>query len=442
MILRGQKAPDFVIKDENAGERKGKIMEQVLIDFISDLFHSSAIPVRKITLPCTDWSWVDQGLRTETLGVRPEDYAQQLNQYIRNCNEATVYHYTDMFQCNYTCANLPEDGEYLILGPFLYEKICGSRFDDLFQTLKLPEKVRIPLQNYYFGVTFLPHQTIYENLVVLIADRIYGKNQYSIKYENADSVDDWYHFYNNYLRIPDKPFNNIRFIEERYDQENAIIRAIRAGNEADALEQSGKLISMLPQRMTNALRDMKDYSITLNTLLRKGTEQAGVHPIHIDSLSNGHVKQIEQLTNVEQCRLFQRKMIRGYCRLVKEYNLQDYALPIRKAITYISTDLTADLSLKSLAEQLNVNASYLSSLFKKEMGIPLTEYVNTCRITHAQILLLSTDLPTKSIALRCGISDMYYFSRMFKRITGVTPKVYRDKASKEDWKILGNSSAQ
>lgn len=120
-------------------------------------------------------------------------------------------------------------------------------------------------------------------------------------------------------------------------------------------------------------------------------------------------------------------MIRHYCNLVKEYNLQDYSLPIRRVLTYISSDLTADLSLKSLAEQLNVNASYLSSLFKKEMGISLTEYVNTARITHAQILLYTTDQPIKNIALQCGISDMYYFSRMFKRITGVTPKVYRDK---------------
>jgi YesN/AraC family two-component response regulator len=47
-------------------------------------------------------------------------------------------------------------------------------------------------------------------------------------------------------------------------------------------------------------------------------------------------------------------MVKGYCRLVAKYNLKNYSLPIPKALTYISTDLTADLSLKSLANQINV----------------------------------------------------------------------------------------
>lgn len=414
-------------------------MEKELALFIEDLFQSVGLSARKVTLPCEDWSWLDLGLRTGILGIEPPDYAQRLNQYILEFEPAVVYHYTDAFQCNYTGMMLPERGEYLIIGPFLYEKICAERFDELFQALKLPEKVRVPLQNFYLGLTFLSSQSAYESLIALIADRIFGKKQYSVQYENANTLEERYQFYNSYWRIPDKPFDSVRYIEARYAMENALIQAVYAGNDAEAIEQAAKIQSLLPQRTTNELRDVKNDAITLNTLLRKAAEQAGVHPIHIDSLSSSHLTQIEQFTNVEQGRAFHFKIIRGYCRLVKDYNLQDYSLPIRKAITYISMDWTADLSLKSIAEQLNINASYLSSLFKKEVGVPLTEYVNTRRIKHAQLLLQSTDLPTKSIALRCGISDMYYFSRMFKRITGVTPKVYRDTAGKGGWKIAKNA---
>ncbi len=72
------------------------------------------------------------------------------------------------------------------------------------------------------------------------------------------------------------------------------------------------------------------------------------------------------------------------------------------------------------------------------MGIPLTEYVNRSRIGHAQLLMLTSDLPIKAIALQCGISDMQYFSRMFKRITGVTPKVYQETATFETCRELVN----
>ena len=112
---------------------------------------------------------------------------------------------------------------------------------------------------------------------------------------------------------------------------------------------------------------------------------------------------------------------------MKEFNLKDYSIPVRKAITYINADLCADLSLKTLAGQLNMNASYLSALFRKETGATLTEFVSGRRIAHAQKLLRTTTLPIQSISLQCGISDMYYFSRLFKRIAGCTPKAYRER---------------
>ena len=124
-------------------------------------------------------------------------------------------------------------------------------------------------------------------------------------------------------------------------------------------------------------------------------------------------------------------MIIGYCKMVNRYNLKAFSLPIQKAITYINIELASDLSLRTLAAQLNVNANYLSTLFTKELGIPLTEYVNRCRIEHAKHMLLSTELPIKRIAEQCGFTDIHYFTRMFKRIASITPKVYRERGISE-----------
>ena len=88
---------------------------------------------------------------------------------------------------------------------------------------------------------------------------------------------------------------------------------------------------------------------------------------------------------------------------------------------------------------MSVNASYLSTLFKKEMGMPLTDYVNRQRIELSQRLLLSTDMPIKSVALQCGIPDVYYFSRLFKRIVGTTPKVYRETSTFQNFQALNKT---
>lgn len=105
---------------------------------------------------------------------------------------------------------------------------------------------------------------------------------------------------------------------------------------------------------------------------------------------------------------------------------------IQKVLTYVDTNLCADLSLKAFSEYLSVNASYLSTLFKKEMGVSLTDYVNQKRILHAQRLLVSTDLPIKTVANQCGIPDVYYFSRIFKKISSITPKSFRETATFSD----------
>lgn len=106
--------------------------------------------------------------------------------------------------------------------------------------------------------------------------------------------------------------------------------------------------------------------------------------------------------------------------------MKGYSLLVRKVLTMIDADLTADLSLRAQAELLNVNSSYLSTLFKKETGATLTEYVNKKRVEHAIFLLNTTNLQIQSIAQHCGIPDVNYFTKTFKKYIGKTPKEYRD----------------
>lgn len=318
---------------------------------------------------------------------------------------------------------MPEPNSYYFIGPLLFEQADVQWIDRLLQSLELPESLQEPLQSCYSGVKFLPDRIMYDHLVTQAGEYAFGKGLHRTVYEDAS--------------FPDAPFLGAQHVENRCAIENSIIEAVFSGNESQAIEQFTKLAVLpLPRHLENTLRDRKDLCITVNTLLRKTAENAGVHPIHIDSYSNRNIQFIEQMTTSDQYVSFAYKIIHGYCHLIREHSLKGYSPPIRKAITYINTDLAADLSLKSLAAQINVNASYLSTLFKKEVGVPLTEYVNRCRIDHARWLLLITDLPIKAVALQCGIPDIQYFSRMFKRHTGVTPKSYQKTAAHETHQML------
>lgn len=415
-------------------------MEQMLQDFMWDFFSSVGIPAHSYCLSDQHCTRLDQGLRQDILGMT--NHSEIVNRRLAAYEENTVYYEADIFQCNYAGMKLP-CGDFLIVGPVLFERMTPPRFEELFQSLKLPEKLRLPLQNYYKNLKYSPLQGPFEKIINLWADYIYGKNGYRIIRNDAYSLKELGQFYCDCSRVPDGFCLDIQIVEELCALENTLSRAVMAGNEALALEcVDGLQEKILPLYLPNEPRDVKDYIISMNMLLKKSAEQAGVHPIHLESFYNRNIQYVEQLVSDNQCRNFARKVAQGYCKIVQNYNVTEYALPIQKVIIYVNANLTADLSLKVLAEQINVNASYLSYLFKKEVGIPLTEYVNRCRITHAKLLLLSTAMPTKSIGLQCGISDTYYFSRLFKRYAGMTPRAYREYSIKKFFPELAKLDRQ
>ncbi|MDY3619361.1 response regulator transcription factor [Agathobaculum sp.] len=92
---------------------------------------------------------------------------------------------------------------------------------------------------------------------------------------------------------------------------------------------------------------------------------------------------------------------------------------------YIAQHYAEDLSLENLAGQVYLSPSYLSKLFKREVGENLSTYVQGVRIEQAKTLLRTTGLKTYEVAERVGISDPVYFSRIFKKLTGVKPKDFR-----------------
>ena len=163
----------------------------------------------------------------------------------------------------------------------------------------------------------------------------------------------------------------------------------------------------------------------MNTLLRKAAEQGGVHPVYLDRVSSDFAYKIEQIENTNDGSALMLDMFRAYCRLVRKHSMKSYSPLVRKTVLIIDSDLSADLTLSSLAEAQGVSPGYLATVFKKETEKTVSEYVRDRRIKHAAHLLRTTGLQIQTVALHCGILDVQYFSKLFKRECGMTPKEYR-----------------
>ena len=94
---------------------------------------------------------------------------------------------------------------------------------------------------------------------------------------------------------------------------------------------------------------------------------------------------------------------------------------------YIRENYLSDLSAAETARRFYLNASYLSTLFKEKTGMNMGAYIEGLRMEKAKELLQSTQWPVTEVATRCGYSDSGYFTKVFKRYAGATPRQFREQ---------------
>src|SRR5690606_3702235 len=100
---------------------------------------------------------------------------------------------------------------------------------------------------------------------------------------------------------------------------------------------------------------------------------------------------------------------------------------IEKSIDYMQKNMDKSITLEILSKYINTSTSHYSAIFKKKIGFPPIEYLNHLKIQKACQYLQFTKFRVKEIALKIGIEDQYYFSRLFTKIMGVCPSDYREQ---------------
>ena len=99
---------------------------------------------------------------------------------------------------------------------------------------------------------------------------------------------------------------------------------------------------------------------------------------------------------------------------------------VRSAIQYIATGFNRNLTLNEVAQYVKLSPNYFSTLFHDTTGISFSKYLNRVRVEESKRLLLSSDYTLAEIAVAVGFPDQSYFSKVFKKETGITPGMFRN----------------
>ncbi len=104
---------------------------------------------------------------------------------------------------------------------------------------------------------------------------------------------------------------------------------------------------------------------------------------------------------------------------------------VKFALVYLYQNYSANLTRKELAEQVGVSENYLSQIFRQELGISPWECLSRLRIQKAKEMLNSSEETITQVATRVGFNDSAYFSRVFHKMTGLSPQDYRQQQLKK-----------
>jgi len=372
----------------------------------------------------------DYGLR-RFLG-RSDGYERAVLEASGLLRENTIYKLTDEYRCNYLFLLLPGSIESIpmLIGPYMSFELTRQ------QLLEDAERFGVPAWNIsqfeacFASIPVVKDESGLFSMINVFGEILWGgKNAFKIIDVNRELTEPSASVKNEgEEESPEELMVRMQMMETRYAYENELMENVRNGHSQRASRMlSGFSRLAFEQRTADPVRNMKNYGIICNTLLRKAAEQGGVHPIFLDRISSEFARRIESVMTLEDGQRLMDEMAHGYCRLVRKNTTGKYSPVVHKAVTYIEADLSSDLSLSALSAVQNVSAGYLSTLFRKETGKTLTEYVSEKRMAAAARLLSTTRLQVQTVAQHCGMSDVNYFSKMFKKHYGKTPKQYREE---------------
>ena len=138
---------------------------------------------------------------------------------------------------------------------------------------------------------------------------------------------------------------------------------------------------------------------------------------------------LAEITTVEQFRDQLQGILIGALTYRDSQANHQHGLMLQQVHDYIDQHyMDADLSLNEVASRVSLSPSHFSTVFSQETGQTFKEYLTEVRMRHAKELLRSTTLKSFEISYQIGYSDPHYFSYVFRKRTGLSPKEYRQQA--------------
>ncbi len=211
------------------------------------------------------------------------------------------------------------------------------------------------------------------------------------------------------------------------DKENKLITMITLGDKTGAQKVLNEILAHTFLSTGRNFNLVKARILELVVVLSRAALHGGADNNRIFGMNYKYLNQINEFKTIEELTIWISDIIKTFTECV--FDLQDvkHIDVIYKSIEFIRRNYMKKVTLDDVAENVSLSPSYFSRIFKQETKTSFNSYLNNVRIEMSKKLLLDEDIPLLDIAVLAGFENQSYYSRVFKQITGLSPRQFREK---------------
>jgi YSIRK-targeted surface antigen transcriptional regulator len=346
---------------------------------------------------------------------------------LENVSDVPVFFSTSFFEHFFT---ININNLKISVGPVLYSPMTEVKILGLLHDFNIGQRFQSEFQFYFDGLHVFEHlQFVHISLMFYHAFFQKVLNPWQVIQENA-SVNDLEG--SNFLEertLEEKLLMNRKtsFTHNDLLAEKKVMQCIKEGDvtglETSTVHSLEDKYGVLSK--TSNIRSLKNNAICGVALATRAAVDGGLDKETAFTMSDLYIQEIEDMQNVEGIRRYIPKVLKEFTGYVHRSKTETLSKPISTCRNYIMTNIYSILSVSKLADMVHLNPVYLSRLFKKEMGVSLSEYIQLQKIEEAKRLMRYSDDPLAEICTSLGFSDQSYFTKVFKKFTNITPTEFK-----------------
>lgn len=185
----------------------------------------------------------------------------------------------------------------------------------------------------------------------------------------------------------------------------------------------------------NPITNIKYHFVITTAMITRICVENGLEMEQAYRLSDFYILKLDNIHTIEEVSDLHESMVLDFTGKMRLLQKSSTSKPITTCVDYIYGHIKERITIEDLAEHTELSTSYLSRLFKKELGVSVSDYIREKKIEKAQNMLKYCDYSLIDIANYLSFSSQSHFIQAFKKYVGMTPKKYRDLYYCSSWEV-------